>query len=156
MRLNPFHYICYLCCLGGFNNQPVAIHPVFVTMYAHQCLNLGNAGAWFLMVTDLYMKAEPITNGGQMELSSRNFSSSFTSTNDLNLSPSRKRTITKGKTINPHEDLEECHSATASNMVSQSTVSCQTRSNEFYCLNNNEEGIAYYPSLDFSLLIWVV
>jgi hypothetical protein len=73
-----------------------------------------------------------------MEMS-RNFSS-FSSTNDLNLSPSRKRTITKGKTINPHEDPEPCDSATASDMVSQSTVSCQTRSTEFYCLNNNDEG----------------
>ena len=64
---------------------------------------------------------------------------SFSSTNDLNLSPSRKRTVTKGKTINPHEDLEPC--STTTSMVTQSTVSCQTRSNAFYCLNNNEEGI---------------
>ena len=74
-----------------------------------------------------------------MEFDSRNLSS-FSSTNDLNLSPSRKRTITKGKTINPHEDLEPCHSATKTSMVTQSTVSCQTRRNAFYCLNNNEEG----------------
>ena len=73
-----------------------------------------------------------------MELS-RSYSA-FSSTNDLNLSPSRKRTITKGKTINPHDDSEPCHSATTVNMVSQSTVSCQTRNTEFYCLNN-EEGI---------------
>ena len=93
-------------------------------------------------VTDLYIRSELITNGGRMEMS-RNYSS-FSSTNDLNLSPSRKRTITKGKTINPHEDPEPSHSGTASTMVSRSAVSCQTRSVEFYCLNNNEEGIFKY------------
>lgn len=75
-----------------------------------------------------------------MELS-RSYSSSFSSTNDLNLSPSRKRTITKGKTINPHEDSEPCHSASTASMVPQSHVSCQTRNTEFYCFNNNGEGI---------------
>lgn len=74
-----------------------------------------------------------------MEMS-RNFSS-FPATNDLNLSPSRKRTATKGKTINPHEDLEQCHSSTSSTMAPRANVSCQTRKTEFYCLNNNREGI---------------
>ena len=101
----------------------------------------GNTGDWFLQLTDLYLKTEVITNGGQMEFDHSRNLSSFSSTNDLNLSPSRKRTITKGKTINPHEELEPCHSATTTSMVTQSTVSCQTRRNAFYCLNNNEEGM---------------
>lgn len=68
-----------------------------------------------------------------MEVSS-GFDSSFSSTNDLNLSPSRKRTVTKGKTINPNEGSETCQPTATSNMVTKTTKSCQTLT-EFYYHN---------------------
>lgn len=71
-----------------------------------------------------------------MELS-RNFGH-FPATNDLNLSPSRKRTTGKGKTINPHEVPEQCHPGAAVSMVSKY---CQARSTNFYYLNEDTRGI---------------